>query len=381
MKKRLFIALIVVLVIGGTLAGIKALQIRKMVDHSAGFSPPPTPVTASEVMADSWETLLTTVGSLAAVQGVNVSAELAGKVVQIAFEPGATVADGDLLLRQDTSAEEALLAGAEASVTLTRTNLDRARELVVINAISQNETDQALADFQQAVSEAENLRATIAKKNIRAPFGGKLGIRLVNLGQILNPGDAIVNLQALDPIFIDFTLPQRHFKQLQTGLPLRVVSSAIPGKVMAGRITTVNPALDQETRNLRIQGTLSNPGEQLRPGMFADVSVVLPQPKEVLIVPITAVLYAPFGDSVFVIEDAEPDQQQAGGASEKSRILRQQFVRLGEKRGDFVEILSGLEAGESVVTTGVFKLRNQQTVTIDNTLQPDFKLHPEPEQK
>lgn len=380
MKKRIFIGLILVLVIAGSLAGIKTLQIRKMIDQSAGFTPPPQPVTTTQVAEDAWETLLTAVGSLSAVQGVTVAAELPGKIVQINFEPGTTVAADDLLLQQDTAAEGALLAGAEASIVLARANLERARELVTINAVSQTEADTALANYEQAVAEADNLRATIAKKNIRAPFGGKLGIRQVNLGQILNSGDEIVMLQALDPIFVDFTLPQQQFSLLQAGQPVRITSSALPAKEVEGRITTINPALDAATRNVRVQATLHNPDELLRPGMFADVSVVLPARKKVLTVPLTAVLYAPYGDSVFVVEDAAADPQAAENAPANGKLLRQQFVQLGEKRGDFVEVLSGLQAGETVATTGVFKLRNQQAVIIDNTLQPEFELQPEPEQ-
>ena len=378
MKKKIFLALIGVLVVAGLLAGIKALQISRMVDQSAQFRPPPEPVTTVEVTGNSWESLLSAVGSLAAVQGVTVAAELPGKVVHIAFQPGMKVAAGDLLVRQDTTAEEALLPGAEAAVALARTSLNRTRELLADQAVSQAEMDRAVAGYQQALAEAESLRATIAKKTIRAPFAGRLGIRQVNLGQILEAGNEIVTLQALDPIFVDFLLPQQQLSQLKTGLTVRVTSNALLGKVIEGQITTINPKVEETTRNIKVQATIRNTEEQLRPGMYVDVKIVLPVAKDVLVIPVTAVLYAPYSDSVFIVED---DAGQAEDGQEASKVLRQQFVRLGEKRGDFVEVVSGLQAGETVVTTGVFKLRNGQAVVIDNMLQPEFKLDPEPEDK
>ncbi|MCW9077816.1 MAG: efflux RND transporter periplasmic adaptor subunit, partial [Gammaproteobacteria bacterium] len=307
-----------------------------------------------------------------------VAAELPGKVVHIAFQPGMKVAAGDLLVRQDTTAEEALLPGAEAAVALARTSLNRTRELLADQAVSQAEMDRAVAGYQQALAEAESLRATIAKKTIRAPFAGRLGIRQVNLGQILEAGNEIVTLQALDPIFVDFLLPQQQLSQLKTGLTVRVTSNALLGKVIEGQITTINPKVEETTRNIKVQATIRNTEEQLRPGMYVDVKIVLPVAKDVLVIPVTAVLYAPYSDSVFIVED---DAGQAEDGQEASKVLRQQFVRLGEKRGDFVEVVSGLQAGETVVTTGVFKLRNGQAVVIDNKLQPEFKLDPEPEDK
>ena len=378
MKKKIFFALIGVLVVAGLLAGIKALQISRMVDQSAQFRPPPEPVTTVEVTGNSWESLLPAVGSLAAVQGVTVAAELPGKVVHIAFQPGMKVAAGDLLVRQDTTAEEALLPGAEASVALAKTSLNRTRELLTDQAVSQAEMDRAVAGYQQALAEAESLRATIAKKTIRAPFAGRLGIRQVNLGQILEAGNEIVTLQALDPIFVDFLLHQQQLSQLKTGLTVRVTSNALLGKVIEGQITTINPKVEETTRNIKVQATIRNTEEQLRSGMYVDVKIVLPVAKDVLVIPVTAVLYAPYSDSVFIVED---DAGQAKDGQEAGKVLRQQFVRLGEKRGDFVEVVSGLQAGETVVTTGVFKLRNGQAVVIDNKLQPEFKLDPEPEDK
>jgi membrane fusion protein (multidrug efflux system) len=375
MNKRVILVIICLIVLIGALAGIKYLQINKMTSQQAQAVPPPETVTAAEVRGEKWETLLTAVGSLEAVQGVTVSAELSGKVTRIAFEPGALVRKGDLLLQQDLSSEQARLPGSEAAVALTKRNLERSDRLLKDKVISQVEYDNSLTDFRQAVAEAQDIRATIGKKTIRAPFAGRLGIRLVNLGQILQEGQAIVSLQAPDPIFANFLLPQQHLAQLETGLAVRVNTDSLPGQVREGRITTINPEVDSSTRNIRLQATLDNPAGTLRPGMYANVAVVLPAMEEVLVIPATAVLYAPYSDSVFVV--VEKRNETTG---KTSLVLRQQFVRLGEKRGDFIRVQSGLKDGEKVVTTGVFKLRNGQAVVVDNNLSPEFKLEPEPKE-
>jgi membrane fusion protein (multidrug efflux system) len=327
-------------------------------------------VTSAVVLAESWETALTSIGTLNAVQGVTLAAELPGKVVEIGFEAGARAVKGDILLRQDTSSEDAQLPGALAQVKLMRTNLERMSQLFAKNLISQAERDTAVASSDQAEAQAENIRATIAKKTIRAPFGGRLGIRQVNLGQVLREGDPIVTLQSLDPIFVDFTLPQQQLPLLRTGLTVLVTTDALQGGTLRGRVTAIDPLVDHETRSLRVQATVANVGETLRPGMFVNVAVGLPERQKVLVVPATAVLYAPYGDSVFIIEEV---------ADKKGKALRQQFVRLGLKRGDFVAVASGVKEGEAVVSTGGFKLRNGQMVVVDNTLAPDFKKAPTPE--
>ncbi|HEY5974678.1 MAG TPA: efflux RND transporter periplasmic adaptor subunit, partial [Geobacteraceae bacterium] len=333
--------------------------------------PPPETVTTTVTRTDSWETSLTAVGTLTAVQGVTVAAELPGKVVSIDFAPGAPTAKGQVLLRQDTSSEEAQLPGAVAQVTLARTNLQRAEQLLADGIISRSDHDTAVATARQVQSQADNIRATIAKKTIRAPFSGQLGIRQANLGQILREGDPIVTLQALDPIYVDFTLPQQQLPQLRSGLPVRLTSDALPGETVTGRITAINPQVDADTRNLKVQATVANPAGKLRPGMFTQVAVGLPVRQPVLVIPATAVLYAPYSDSVFVVEEAKEGK--------KGQVLRQQFIRLGTRRGDFVAVTSGLKGGETIVSTGVFKLRNGQAVVVDNKLAPEFKTAPTPE--
>lgn len=223
------------------------------------------------------------------------------------------------------------------------------------------------------MAQADAIRTVIAKKNIRAPFAGSLGIRLVNLGQILNEGEPIVSLQSIDPIFVNFSLPQQQLAQVQTGLTVRVKYDALPAQIMEGKITAISPEVDAATRNVRIQATMANHEERLRPGMFVNVAVVLPAAKDVLAVPATAVLYAPYSDSVFVVDEKKSENNNQPGL-----IVRQQIVQLGEKRGDFVAVVAGLQAGETIVSTGAFKLRNGQAVVVDNTLAPEFKLAPEP---
>ncbi|HEY6839234.1 MAG TPA: efflux RND transporter periplasmic adaptor subunit [Geobacteraceae bacterium] len=368
MKNRIFITVIGLVAVIAILAGIKAMQIGAMVEQGKKMVPPPETVTTAVVKSESWENALSAVGSLTAVQGVTVAAELAGKVERIAFESGAHVRKGDLLVHQDTSAEEALLAGAEAQTVLARTVLERDAKMLPKKIVSQADYDAAVASHEQARAQADSIRAAIAKKTIRAPFGGRLGIRQVNLGQMLREGDAIVTLQSLDPIYVDFSLPQQELGRLHQGLAVRVTSDALPGETTTGSISAVNPLVDVDTRNVKVRATLANRGEKLRPGMFGTVTVGLPTRQQVLAIPATAVLYAPYGDSVFLVA------QDKGG-----KVLRQQFVRLGEKRGDFVAVASGLKAGEEIVSTGVFKLRNGQAVVVDNQLAPPFKLAPKPE--
>jgi len=373
MKRRILLAVVGLLIVISVLAGVKAMQIRSMIEQGKKAVLPPDTVTIAAARADSWETSLSAVGTLTAVQGVTVAAELPAKVVEIAFVPGAKVKRGDLLIRQDTSVEEAQLPGAEAQVKLTESVLARNVEMLKEKIISEADHDAAVAGHRQAMSQVEILRATIAKKTIRAPFGGRLGVRQVNLGQALREGDPIVTLQSLDPIFVDFALPQQELSRLRVGLPVRVTCDALPGLTINGRITTVNPLVDADTRNIRLQATVANTVEKLRPGMFVSAAVGLPVRQKVLAIPGTAVLHAPYGDSVFVVVD---DKEGKGG-----KTLRQQFVRLGERRGDYVAVTSGLKEGENVVSTGVFKLRNGQSVVVDNRLSPPFQESPSPENK
>lgn len=375
MTKRIILVLFGIVVLAGLLAGIKFLQIRTMIAAGNEFKMPPTTVTTAVASSETWTSSLHTVGTLSAVQGVTVAAELAGKITRIAFEAGKEVRRGELLVQQDISSEQAQLPGAEAQVALTRLNLERNQELLEKNYLSRAEYDAAEAAFRQALSEVERIKAEIAKKTLRAPFSGRLGIRLVDLGQMLVPGQEIVTLQALDPLFVEFLLPQQQLDQVRLGLPVRLSGDAVSESVI-GTISAINPKIDEATRNVRLQATVANRNGRLRPGMFVTVEIELPGAREVVRLPATAILYAPYGDSVFVVE-AQSDSENI----EKGLVLKQKFVRLGERRGDFVAILSGVEAADQVVSSGVFKLRNGMPVVVDNRHEPDFQLAPEPENR
>lgn len=373
MVKKILFTIIGLLVLVGLLAGTKVQQFQTMFAQGAHFTLPPETVTTAEVKPDRWQPTLTAIGSVTAVQGLMISAETSGTVKTIAFESGATVKAGELLVELDTSIEEAQLRSAAASADLARANLDRARTMRGSNMVSAADFDAAESTSKQAIAQMDNIRAVIAKKTIRAPFTGRLGIRKINLGQFLDNGAAIVTLQSLDPVYADFALPQRYLAQLQTGMSVRVNTDAFPQQDFMGKLTAISPEIDSVTRNVRLQATLLNPKDRLQPGMYVEITVVLPQTEQILIIPATAVLYAPYGDSVFVIEDQKDEKTGVVG-----KVLNQKFVRLGPARGDFVVIASGVEVGQTLVSTGVFKLRNGMSVVIDNALAPQPQLAPKP---
>jgi membrane fusion protein, multidrug efflux system len=368
MKSFLAILLVVLVVLG--IVAVKVTQIVTLVKAK-----PPLQVEAVATAAaqkEIWQETLTSVGSLTAVQGVTVAAELDGKITAINFEAGALVKAGDVLVRQDTSAEEAQLRSAEASAELANVNLRRTGELLAKSTVSQAQFDADTATSKQALAAADNIRATIAKRTIKAPFAGKLGIRLVNLGQNLKAGDSIVSLQALNPIFIDFYLPQEQMDQLTNGLTVALSGDAIGGKPVEGKITAISPDVDSSTRNVRVQATIDNSAGLLHPGMYVDVAVQLPAKDKVLTIPATSILYAPYGDTVYVVDT----KKDADGKDQK--VVRQQIVRLGARRGDFVSVLSGLKEGDTVVTSGVFRLRPGSVVQVNNSFAPDAQLAPTP---
>src|SRR5438876_2001637 len=367
----------VVAAIGGVLAlvvllaGIKAMQIGKMMRSPQMM--PATTVTSAEVKEEDWAPTLSSVGSVSAVQGAVISAELAGIVSEISFENGAEAKKGDVLMKLDTSQEEALLRSAAAEAQLARTDLERSRDLAMKKVVSSAELDSAQSKFTRLNAVVDQMRSNIRKKTLIAPFDGQLGIRQVNVGQMINAGQQVVPLTSLDPVFADFALPQQYLGQLTPGLEVHVTTDAIPGRVFNGKLTAINSMVDSSTRNITLQATLDNSDHALRPGMFAKAEVMLPEKHKTLVVPGSAISYAPFGDSVFVIEKKKDEK-----TGKESQVIRQQFVRVGEGRGDLVAITQGLKAGETVVSTGVFKLRNGMTVTINNDLAPNLQVNPNP---
>jgi len=373
MYLRIILALAGVVFILGGLGTVKGLQIRELIAQNESFTPAPQAVTVATAQMTQWEKTLSAVGSLEAVQGMLVSAEMSGKVDQIAFKAGSWVAAGRLLLQQDVSEERAALRAADSRARLAGKELQRAKQLNNENVVTASVLDEKEAEYEQAVAEMEQIKAVIAKKTIRAPFAGRLGIRLVDQGQVLESGQAIVSLQSMDPIFVNFTLPQQTIHHLETGLVVRAHPTANKAVFVSGRLSALNPDVDPGTRNIQVQATLTNADERLRPGMFVRVSVLLPEPEPVLTIPVTAVLHAPYSDSVFVVDGGTEASDPA------APVLRQTFVQLGEKRGDFIAVRDGLQAGETVVSTGVFRLRNGMPVTVDNRLSPEFELTPQPE--
>jgi membrane fusion protein (multidrug efflux system) len=369
MKRKIFIGIVVVAVVVAGLAGVKALQIGKLIGFVKTFTEPPETISSAVAQEQQWQDTLSAVGSINAAQGVTIASEVAGTVTEIAFESGAVVAKGDLLLRLDTSSEEAQLRAAQAAAELAKLNADRLRKLRENNVVSQSEVDTAEATLKQNQANADAIQAVIDKKTIRAPFAGRLGIRLVNLGESLDARKAIVSLQSLKPVYGDFSLPQQALSLLTTGLVVQVSSDAYPGQKFAGTVTAINPGLDATTRSVTLQATFANTNELLRPGMFVRMEVVLPGAQTVLAVPATAILSAPFGDSVYVIEP------QAGSTN---LVVRQQFVRTGRPLGDFVSVLSGLKPGDTVVSSGLFKLRNGAGVVVNNQIAPEHSTTPNP---
>ena len=370
-RKGIVIAIALLVTIGVFAFGIKALQIGKMM--STPQTMPPTTVSSVSVKEEDWAPRLTAVGSVSAVQGAVVSAELAGVVSEINFENGGEAKKGEVLMKLDASQEEALLRSAEAEAQLAQTDLERSRDLAMKKVVSSAELDSAQSKFRRLNAVVDQVRSSIAKKTLIAPFDGQLGIRQVNVGQMINAGQQVVPLTSLDPVFADFALPQQYLGQLTPGLEVHVTTDAIPGRVFNGKLTAINSMVDSSTRNITLQATLDNSDHALRPGMFAKAEVMLPEKHKTLVVPGSAISYAPFGDSVFVIEKKKDEK-----TGKESQVIRQQFVRVGEGRGDLVAITQGLKAGETIVSTGVFKLRNGMTVTINNDLAPNPQVNPHP---
>ena len=351
--------------------GIKALQIGKMMSSPKML--PVTTVTSAPVKEEDWAPRLSAVGSMSAAQGAVVSTELGGTIGEIRFENGAQAKKGDVLVRLDVSQEKALLRSAEAEAELARTDLERARDLVSKKVISKAEIDAAESKFNRLNAIVDQMRSNIAKKTIVAPFDGELGIRQMNVGQMINAGQQVVALTSLDRVYVDFALPEQNVSKLTKDLEVSVRADALPGREFKGKLTAINSMVDPITRNVPLQATLENSDHALRPGMFAKVDVMLPETKKTIVIPGSAVSYAPYGDSVFVIE-----KQKDPKSGQESLVLRQQFVRIGETRGDFVSVTQGLKAGEEIVGTGVFKLRNGMVVTINNDLAPKPELNPTP---
>lgn len=372
MKKRMVLMLAVAAVFIASIGAVKYNQIKKGMAMQAAFVMPAEAVTTVVAKPEEWPATLSAIGSVTAVQGVVVSADLPGVVEKITFESGKTVRKGDPLVQLDIQQELAQLAAADAQSSLAKVSLDRLTGLRQKGVAAQAEWDRADAEMKGATARIGEIRATISRKTIRAPFSGLLGIRQVNLGQYLESGSPIVPLQSLDPIYVNFSVPQQEATRLKTGMVVRVKAENANTEA-AGKLTATDSVIDPATRNVQIQATFANPDARLKPGMFVTAIAGLGTSTKVIPVPASAINYAPYGDSVFIVEDMK-DQK---GAAYKG--VRQQFVKLGPGRGDQVAVVEGLKPGEEIVSSGVFKLRQGAAVQVNNQTQPSNSSAPKPE--
>jgi membrane fusion protein (multidrug efflux system) len=373
MAKRLVLTLLVVIAVLGGLGFAKYKQVEAAIAMGASFQPPPTAVTTVTVHRETWPSTLSVIGTAAAIQGVTVSADLPGTVDKIHFESGQWVHEGDVLVELDTRQERAQLANLEAQRDLAKVNYDRAQELVKAGVISRSDYDNATAQQKATEAQVADVRAAIARKTIHSPFSGVLGIRQISLGQYLASGQAIVSLQSLSPIYVNFGVPQQDTPKVIPGHVLRVTNNDLPGMAFTGRITAIDSVINEQTRNIQVQAIVTNKENKLRPGMFVQVELPLGQSRDVVPLPASAINYAPYGDSVFVITD----MKDAKGNS--YRGVRQQVVKVEGSRGDQVAVVSGLNPGDEVVSSGVFRLRNGAPVQVNNAVKPANSPSPKPQ--
>ncbi len=375
MAKRMFIVLLLMAALVGGLGFIKYRQVETAIAAGASFQMPATSVTTVIAKRETWPSTLSVIGTAAAIQGVTVSADLPGTVDKIHFESGQAVHEGDILVELDTRQERAQLANTEAQRDLSRIQYGRSEQLVQAGVISKSEFDNAAAQQKATEAQVNDVKAAISRKTIHAPFSGVLGIRQISLGQYLAAGQAIVSLQSINPIYVNFGVPQQDTPKMKIGHSVRVTSTDLPGIGFAGKITALDSVINEQTRNIQIQATLQNPGGKLRPGMFLQVEMPLGQSRDVIPLPASAINYAPSGDSVFVVGDIKDEK-----SGKTYRGVRQQIVKIEGSRGDQVAIISGLKPGDEVVSAGAFRLRNAAPIEINNTVKPSNSSKPNPEE-
>jgi membrane fusion protein, multidrug efflux system len=375
----------IVLVIG-TLAAVKATQIGKLISNgkeAEAAGPPPEAVAVARAEEQPWESTLNAVGNVATDKGVSLSNEAPGIVSRIHFQSGATVKQGTPVVELDTNLEHAQLASARARKSLAETTYARTRGLAATGSVSAAQVDADEAALRTATKEVDGIQAQIEKKTVRAPFSGRLGIRAVNLGQYLNPGTPVTVLETIEAVHVDFTLPQQRLPDITIGLPVRIDFGNEAGAPIDGKVAAVDPSLDSRARAIKLRADVPNQDERLRPGMFVNVTVVLPESAKQVTAPATAIIHAPYGDSVFIVEDKKPDApgMKTTPDGKPVKVARQQFVRIGQARGDFIAILEGVKPGQELVTAGGFKLRNGSPVVVDNTKAPTPQMAPRPENR
>jgi membrane fusion protein (multidrug efflux system) len=373
MTRRMIIMLVCVGMLFGAIFGFQFFKSAMIKKAMSSQKAPPVVVTAMKAEYLDWQPKIRAVGSLRAVRGVDVTTEIAGLVRSLHFRPGQDVREGQLLVQLNADSDIAQLHSLEAAAELAKTVYERDSKQFAVRAVSQATLDSDAADLKSKLALAAQQKAVVDKKSIIAPFSGRLGISTVNPGQYLNPGDKIVTLQALDRLYIDFYLPQQELARTSTGQEVVLTTDTYPGQIFSGKISTVNPKVDTDTRNFQAEATIANPGHKLLPGMYASVEILSGGTRRYLTLPQTAITYNPYGDIVYIVEESG---KGPGGKAELT--VKQAFVTLGGTRGDQVAVLSGIKEGDIVVTSGQVKLRSGSTVIINNKAQPSNEIAPKP---
>lgn len=375
MSKRMMVLLIAAVVVFGGLIGAKWFGNRMMNQFFDNMPMPAVVVSATTVKSDTWTSEVTAVGSVAAVQGANLTTEVSGIVQKIHFDNGAEVNAGDVILTLDSATDGAQLKALQAAERLAQLERNRIQALFERKSISKSEYDKRQSELEQAQANVAAQQARLEQKTLRAPYTGRLGIRQVNLGQYVAAGDPIIGLQALDPMFINFTLPEQRYRDVKVGIDVRAQTDALGDTSFNGRISAIEPEIDADTRNFKVQATFANPQQQLRPGMFARIALNVGEQREVVVVPRSAISFNPYGNSVYVLTPSE----QKGEDGKPQLVAKQRFVKTGEMRGDLIVVDDGLKVGETVATSGLLKLRSGATVVVNNSVQPDANIAPTPE--
>lgn len=375
MAKRMVIVLLLMAALIGGLGFVKYRQVESAIAAGASFQMPPTSVSTVIAKKETWPSTLSVIGTAAAVQGVTVSADLPGTIDKIHFESGQTVHEGDILVELDIRQEKAQLANMEAQRDLAHTQFGRSEQLSQAGVISKSEYDNAAAQQKATEAQVNDIKAAIARKIIKAPFTGVLGIRQISLGQYLAAGQAIVSLESRNPIYVNFGVPQQDAPKMKIGRTIRVSSEDNPALKASGKITALDSVINEQTRNIQIQATVENPRGDLRPGMFLQVELPLGVSRDVIPLPASAINYAPSGDSVFVVADMKDEK-----TGKPYKGVRQQIVKIDGSKGDQVAIVSGLNSGDEVVSAGTFRLRNAAPILVNNSVQPSDSPKPNPEE-
>lgn len=372
MIKRLILMLILVALVLGGVFGFLAFKGAMMKKYMTAGGPPVQTVSSAKAGYQDWQPKLEAVGSVRAVNGADLSAEVAGIVETINFDSGSDVEAGTVLAQLRAEDDIAHLHSLQAAAKQAETVYNRDLKELKAQAVSQATVDADEDNLASAKAQVAEQQAVVDKYTIRAPFAGHLGIRQVDVGQYLNPGTPLVTLQQLDPVYVDFTLPEQALAQISIGQKATAQSDALAGKSFEGEISSINSKVDETTRNIQVRATFKNPDHTLLPGMFAHVTIAVGQPTRAITLPQTAITYNPFGDTVYLVEPKE-------GAGENAQLIAHQtFVTLGDTRGDQVAVLSGVKEGDEVVTAGQIKLHNGSPIKIDNTVQPADNPNPQP---